>query len=211
MTEVFHSIQGEGHHAGCAAVFIRLAGCNYKCPWCDTDFKMKYQSFEDAIVSEVDKFQCHFIVITGGEPTIHDLVPLLTCLRQDSQRFIAIETNGTNPQRLHKYKSQGLLDWITVSPKNMQFSNNSKFRSNKDSKDEIENVRRSIMLADELKVVLDGQVDPNSFLEYARDKRDKNRLYIQPLSENMKPAVEFVMKNQDWRLSLQMHKILKMP
>ena len=73
VNEIFYSIQGEGRHAGRAAIFVRFSGCNLKCPFCDTDFK-KYD--EMGAIDILNKIQllspdCKFVVFTGGEPTLH--------------------------------------------------------------------------------------------------------------------------------------------
>lgn len=111
--EIFDSVQGEGFHMGKPCTFIRLAGCNLRCPWCDTkeswDAVASMMSADD-IVNKVNK---HMVVITGGEPTIQKLTPLLKLLHRKGH-YIALETNGTNDISENDYE---LINWITVSPK----------------------------------------------------------------------------------------------
>ncbi len=192
VNEIFYSIQGEGYHAGKPAVFIRLAGCNLKCTWCDTDHSKKVEMTGDDIVCEVLKFpDCPLIVITGGEPTIHPLEDLLVILELRTNSIIAIETNGTGTTQLQCLRAKGLVDWITLSPKlNCCY------------------VETDIRVATELKVVFDGIIDPNVFEKYAGNKLERGLCYIQPCSEDYKPAVDFVLKHPQWRLSVQVQKVI---
>ena len=75
--EQFYSVQGEGYHSGRAAYFIRLAGCDVGCVWCDVKESWEidqdqYKSIED-ICSPIKEAQADFAVITGGEPCMYDL------------------------------------------------------------------------------------------------------------------------------------------
>jgi len=189
VNEIFYSIQAEGRNAGKPAIFVRLAGCNLKCPFCDTDHEpykeMTAYELEDA-VNELDKDAKGqaIVVITGGEPTLQ--------LKEDEplfqDRFIAIETNGTLPV-------PSWIDWITVSPK---------------TKLDID--WRKV---DELKVVY-GWFDDDYLIEIGSEARWYGvKCYIQPMAdENGKfdpiPAVEFAKKYPDWTLSVQFHKLLNL-
>lgn len=197
VNETFFSIQGEGFYTGRPAFFIRLAGCNLNCPWCDTDHSEKENVSVEALVNEVKFVLNHhkplLIVITGGEPTTHELTPLLSGLKSlcDGGLLkditIAVETNGTNPTYLIQLKHKSLLDWISFSPKAG-----------------IEYDMALIVQFDEVKVVFDEVIDPEEFkMLFASDKR-----FIQPCSENFKPAVDFVKTHPGWRLSVQTHKVI---
>ena len=116
--EIFTSIQGEGVKCGQPMVFIRLIGCNLRCRFCDTkqprqskEREMSAKDIAREVVSQTSDNMVRWVCITGGEPTIHDLGPLIYELRSAS-RYVALETNGTRildrPER---------PDWITVSPK----------------------------------------------------------------------------------------------
>lgn len=115
--EQFYTFQGEGFHAGRAAYFIRTFGCPVHCPWCDSagtwhpDYipeKVIRWTVED-LVAEVTKTAAEFVVVTGGEPAIHDLAPLVDALHAVG-RPVHLETSGAFPIR-------GDFDWITLSPK----------------------------------------------------------------------------------------------
>ena len=115
--ERFHSFQGEGCHAGRAAFFIRTYGCPVHCPWCDSagtwhpDLKPDALNRMDvaALAEEAAAARPAFVVVTGGEPAIHDLAPLTDALRAAGLP-VHLETSGAFPVRGH-------FDWITLSPK----------------------------------------------------------------------------------------------
>jgi organic radical activating enzyme len=105
VNDLFYSLQGEGAWIGYPAYFIRLAGCNLNCDFCDTDYDHKFYADE----VELSRFvKGSHVVITGGEPCMQDIQPLVNQLRKEN-KWIAIETNGTFP--IPK------VDWVTVSPK----------------------------------------------------------------------------------------------
>ena len=95
VNEIFYSIQGEGYHAGTAAVFIRFSGCNLKCPFCDTDFTQYTEMTEDEITDEVAKYDAELCVITGGEPTLYpQITEVIRYIKSRKNKLIAtIATN----------------------------------------------------------------------------------------------------------------------
>lgn len=112
--EMFSSIQGEGYHMGKGTTFIRVAGCNLRCSWCDTQHsfdlsKARWMSASEIVAETI--IPHHHVVITGGEPTLYELGPLVTALHALG-KYVAIETNGTNPIPV-----EWEIDWITASPK----------------------------------------------------------------------------------------------
>lgn len=115
--ELFHSWQGEGCHAGRSAFFIRLHGCPLHCTWCDSagTWHPEYvppsvaRMEVDELVARVRESKAPFVVVTGGEPAIHDLVPLCDALHAAGLK-VHLETSGAFPLR-------GIFDWVTVSPK----------------------------------------------------------------------------------------------
>ena len=114
--EIFYSIQGEGHHTGMAAIFIRFSGCNLDCDFCDE--KAKYEAGKilslEEIKNELDKYkECKNIILTGGEPALQIDDNFISFLKKNEYK-IHIETNGT------KELPKG-IDWITVSPKTKDF------------------------------------------------------------------------------------------
>ena len=117
ITKIFHSIQGEGHFVGYPMTFVRLAGCSVlncsirnecdEAPWKTT----RHMTAEE-IVAEIQVMnRVGIVCITGGEPADHDLVKLVSALREPQTHRIHIETSGTK-------SIEGIpFDWITVSPK----------------------------------------------------------------------------------------------
>lgn len=112
VNEIFHSLQGEGFHQGRKASFLRLAKCNLACTFCDTDYHSGLETDIPGIINRLDAYDCKSVIVTGGEPTIYPLTPLLEALKENGY-WVAIESNGTND--LSVYRS--LIDHITISPK----------------------------------------------------------------------------------------------
>ena len=116
--ESFYSIQGEGFHTGKPAYFIRLAGCDVNCHWCDVkeswDISEDQYLSIDEIISNVIKYSAETVIITGGEPLMHNLSELTDALKEKKKK-IHLETSGTHP-------ISGHFDWICFSPKNFKVS-----------------------------------------------------------------------------------------
>ena len=188
IVEIFHSVQGEGYHAGIPHVFVRFGNCNLRCSWCDTDF-LTYQDMElDAIVEQVLSFDCERVIFTGGEPALQDLATIGRRLKA-AGCTLSIETNGTLPV-------DPIIDWICVSPKDQVYPD--------------VNIRQRE--GDELKVVYVGQ----ELSMYDGLKDGFTHMFLQPcyidtatVEENGRSfaAVEALVKRSPgWRLSLQTHK-----
>ena len=133
IVEIFHSVQGEGFHAGIPHVFIRFGNCNLRCEWCDTDF-LKYEELSlDEITERVLSFGCKKVIFTGGEPALQDLQTIGSRLKEFGIS-LSIETNGT-------VEIDPIIDWICVSPKDQIYPN----------------VKIKQVRGDELKIVYCGQ------------------------------------------------------
>lgn len=193
INEIFYSLQGEGFFTGTPAVFVRFSGCNLRCSFCDTQHQQGTMMSLQDIVNEVNKYpNVPLLVLTGGEPSLFINEAFVLELKQKTRKFTAIETNGTRPLPKN-------LDWVTFSPKSA-FSGGS--------------LEPCILRScDELKVVYLGQ----DLSQY--DSIETKHRFLQPcFSEdesqrqaNMKACVEAVMSNPNWRLSLQIHRILNIP
>lgn len=194
VVEIFDSVQGEGMFMGCPATFIRLVGCNLACSWCDTNFTEGTPMTAEEIVEDVTH---PFVVITGGEPALHDLQPLLLALKAKG-KFVAIETNGTLPVR-SVYKQ--LIDWIACSPKP---DNNYEIAEG--------------CIPDELKFVVDETFHickiPFKYMD-SNDPHWAIPIWLQPQGFDMKQSAEkaYRIVTQDvqtgrLRLGIQMHKLL---
>jgi organic radical activating enzyme len=201
--EAFYTLQGEGFHQGKAAYFIRLAGCDVGCFWCDVKeswqesphpIKTIEQIIGDAQRS-VNRQQlpanCQpIVVITGGEPLLHDLDKLTEQLRTLGFRT-HIETSGSSPL-------SGYWDWICLSPK--------KFKKP---------LRQVLAVANELKVIVYNKSDFKWAEENATQVSSGCKLYLQPewsKSSQVTPLIiDYIKANPQWQLSLQVHKYVNIP
>ena len=207
--EMFYTLQGEGAQAGRPAVFLRFAGCNLwnglerdradaVCNFCDTDFVgvdgQNGGQFKaaDELAARVSSFWPEgkdgkpFVVCTGGEPLLQLDLPLIDALH--AQGFeIAVETNGT-------IEAPEGLDWICVSPK--------------------ANAALVLKKGNELKLVYpqdEAEAQPERFTEL-----DFQHFFLQPkdnseAARNVQAAAAYCLKNPQWRLSLQTHKLTGLP
>lgn len=187
VNETFLSLQGEGYFTGTAAFFLRLSGCNLRCPFCDTQHQSYTEMSEDDIVAEASRHKPRHIVITGGEPALQLTESLVDKLHA-AGFFIQVETNGTLPL------PEG-IDWVTCSPKGdfPQFP------------------------VDELKVLFMGDVtDPEAIISPLLGKESGVKLYLQPLDTGnekqnrtiLRSCINYVLQHPWWSLSLQTHKIV---
>lgn len=192
--EHFYTLQGEGFYSGQAAYFIRLGGCDVGCVWCDV--KDSWDSGKHPLMktSELAAIAAQhagkIVVITGGEPCMHDLQPLTDALHKAGLRT-HIETSGSSPL-------SGALDWITLSPK--------KFKAP---------LTESLQKADELKIVVFNKSDFKWAEEHAAMVSEQCRLYLQPewsKRDVMTPLIiDYIQQNPKWQLSLQTHKYINIP
>lgn len=192
--ESFYTIQGEGYHSGRAAYFIRTAGCDVGCVWCDV--KESWDAVPSQIkpiseiIEEVSASKTDFVVITGGEPTMYDLGPLTKALKAIGME-IAIETSGA-------YPISGEFDWICLSPKKFKMP-----------------LEENYELADELKMIIYNQHDFKWSAELAKKVNPSCKLFLQPeweKEEQMLPfIIDYVKQNIEWKISLQTHKYLNIP
>lgn len=182
VNEIFRSVQAEGRNSGTPCVFVRLAGCNLACPFCDTDHDPFTEMSAEEIDRRIDELANGdpdlLIVFTGGEP----------CLQLKESEVIggtrpkAIETNGTLP--VPKW-----IGWVTVSPK---------------SELPLESYRG----ASEVKVLM-GQLSEEYL---AKLEETHAALYVQPLERagkmNMRECLDFLKRRPRWKLSVQYHKLI---
>lgn len=175
---------------GVSAFFIRLAGCDVGCPWCDTKVSWPMRAHPpvtiDHLVEQVQAARPQIIVITGGEPLLHDLLPLSQALKPLNIP-LHLETSGAYPLR-------GQLDWVTLSPKPRKPPHPSLYAQ-----------------AQELKVVIQTAADFAWAEQQAAQLPRPIPQFLQP--EWSAPASQqlvwnYVCQHPQWRLSLQSHKLL---
>lgn len=192
--EMFYSLQGEGYHQGKAAFFIRLAGCDVGCVWCDVKdswdaSKHPVLSIEE-IVNSALAHPCRLAIITGGEPLLYNLDPLTIALRAAGFQT-NIETSGSSPM-------SGKWDWVCLSPK--------KFKAP---------LPENVALASELKVVIFNKSDFEWAETYASQTATACKLFLQPEWDKQVQitplVIEYVKANPKWELSAQLHKYIQVP
>lgn len=188
INEIFYSIQGEGLYTGCAAVFVRLAGCTMGCSWCDTKYaaQTNMRLTPKSILAEIKKYNCPRVILTGGEPCEQQISPLIALLHSDGFE-IHMETNGSINIDTKNIKC------LTVSPKRNPHPD-------------------MLKKADAIKCVIDdnpqSQTEP---LRYQKYLKDGAALFIQPESnkkENLVKCLELIKQNPQIRLSVQLHKLI---
>ena len=192
--EAFYTIQGEGFHQGKAAYFIRLAGCDVGCVWCDVkeswDVSRHPRQTIDSIVRNAIECPGRLAVVTGGEPLMHNCTEITTALHAAGFET-NIETSGA-------YPLTGQWDWICLSPK--------KFKPP---------LPGILSLANELKVVIYNKSDFDWAEKYAHAVSPGCKLYLQPEWERasqMTPLIiDYIKRNPKWEFSLQLHKYIHVP
>ena len=190
INEIFFSLQGEGFHSGTPAVFVRFSGCNLHCVFCDTQHQRGLMMSLQEIVDEVNKYpEAPLLVLTGGEPSLFIDETFVAALKAATGKFVAIETNGTCPLPAN-------LDWVTFSPKN-----------NLEGGDEQPCV---LTQCDELKVVYLGQ-ELAQYDDIAATYRFLQPCYCEDAvqrEKNTQACLLAVLSHPQWRLSLQIHRVL---
>ena len=192
--ESFYTIQGEGFYQGRAAYFIRLGGCDVGCVWCDVkeswDARKHPLVSIDDLLQQVKSTPAQLVVITGGEPLLHNLTTLTNKL-QAAGLQTNIETSGSSPL-------SGLWDWICLSPK--------KFKAP---------LPEVVPFANELKIIVFNKTDFKWAEEFAAMVSPNCKLYLQPewsKSKEITPLiVNYIKANPKWELSLQIHKYINVP
>lgn len=188
LSEIFYSIQGEGTWTGTPAVFVRLAGCNLACDFCDTDYATRSIAAVDEVLQAVRAAggDCPSVILTGGEPLAQaEALALIDALRRDGRR-VHVESNGTI------YVPLPDDVWLCVSPK--------------ERVDE-----RMAARADEAKLIVDERVPEEHLPLFA----NLPVILLQPegnKSKNVTIALDYVKAHpRRFRLSLQTHKFIGVP
>lgn len=176
---------------GVNAFFIRLGGCDVHCPWCDTKHSWNPSvhpliSISD-LVNTAQAFNPAIVIVTGGEPLLHDLSPLTTEFNRAGIQ-VHLETSGA-----HAYS--GNFDWVTFSPKQFKAPHHSIYAH-----------------VNEIKIVINNEYDFKWAEQQAVLVPDSALFYLQPEwnTPNSKDLiVKYILHNSQWRISLQTHKLLQ--
>ena len=188
LVEIFESLQGEGRNTGRPCVFVRFAGCNLACPWCDTDVRERFSMTLDELLAEIASYKAKTVVLTGGEPTLIEGVPELIAALKAAGYFIAVETNATVDADWLQF-----VDYVACSPK-AEFP------------DKIE-----LKKANEVRVVAsdDRAVE---FCRRVKEIIEADDYYVSPCDHDgeidFATAKSVLSKLDGWSLSVQLHKIL---
>jgi 7-carboxy-7-deazaguanine synthase len=194
LMEDFYTIQGEGAFQGHAAYFLRLGGCEVGCVWCDVKDSCDIRAHPVIHIQEMVKrakaSTGRIVVVTGGEPAMHDLTTLTRELKNAGLRT-HIESSGA-------YPLTGEWDWVCFSPKKFK-SPDASFASR----------------ADELKVIIFNKTDFAWAEEFAGQVSHGCQLFLQPewsREKEMLPGIiDYVKSRPQWRISLQVHKYMNIP
>lgn len=194
LMEAFYTIQGEGYFQGRAAYFIRLAGCDVGCTWCDVkeswDADKHPLTLIDDLTKPLQNIDTDIVVITGGEPFMYNLDDLTSTIKAKGKRT-HVETSGAHPL-------SGAWDWVCLSPKKFKMSLASYFQ-----------------VANELKIIIYNKSDFKWAETYAEKMNANCKLYLQPEWSKEKAMipliVDYVKLNPKWGISLQTHKYLEVP
>ncbi len=192
--ESFLSIQGEGYHQGLLSYFIRLAGCDVGCTWCDVkeSWPVEESQFRniDDLIAEIKETPAKTIIVTGGEPLMYNLKVLTDKLHAGAYK-IHLETSGA-------YKMSGDFDWITLSPKKFKKPLNEIYNH-----------------ADEIKVIIAGKKDFEWAEAAALKVKPDCHLYLQAewdRKEKQYPRLySYIAEHPTWKISVQSHKYLGIP
>ena len=185
VVETFFSIQGEGYHTGQPCNFIRLAGCPINCKFCDTNKEVKEVRTQATLVKRMTKG--YPVVITGGEPCIHDLGPLTTDLHYGNFQ-IWLETSGIAVTPYY-------ADYVAVSPKVGHH-----FRKDVASRaDEVKWLVPEWSL-EEIQVLSEFFAKAEHYIQPVND-------YLMVNKENVQKAIQ-IATYLKWPVSIQMHKII---
>ena len=189
--EKFYTIQGEGYYSGQPFYFIRLGGCDVGCHWCDVKESWDHNQHQfieiDDLIKDVKEHTSN-VIITGGEPLMWNLTELTMRFKENNIK-LHLETSGA-------HELSGNWDWICLSPKKKMLP-----------KKEI------YSMADELKVVIYNNDDFKFAIQESEKVSHECKLFLQPEWSKFdlmkEKIIQFVMKNKNWNISLQIHKYLE--
>ena len=198
--EVFRSLQGEGTLIGTPTTFIRLTGCNLSCEWCDTEYARKEgrEMSAEEVLAEVDKFETHFVCVTGGEPLMQkSTVGLLELLLEEGYH-VSLETNGSYPLEDLPCSMDLLVSMDMKCPS-----------SGMEGKMVLANLEL-LSPVDQLKFVVADRNDMMYAYELLQEHPVQCNVIFTPVGGlELKPVADFVLKkNLNVRVLPQLHKLI---
>lgn len=212
VNEVFETVQGEAFWTGTPAVFVRLQGCDVGCPWCDTKHTWDFQGPQvslaemaakeqdapsyaearlDDLVALVRGHASKHVVITGGEPAMHERLGALCEALLSLGRTVQVETSGTRSLDLP------IGVWVTISPK-LNMPGGYEVKS------------QALARADELKMPVGKPADIEALQNLLANWPHPRHVWLQPLSQSKKATQLCLAAARDngWRVSIQTHKFI---
>lgn len=188
LVEIFESLQGEGRNTGRPCVFVRFAGCNLACPWCDTEIAVRFSMTLEELTAEISRYRTKSVILTGGEPTIREGMSELVAALKAKGYWLAVETNGTaEPDWFMD------LDYVACSPKR-EFP-----------------AAVRLTRANEVRVVASSE-DAVDFCRVVRGRIAADDYYVSPCDHDGEidfATAKYVLSQLDgWSLSVQLHKLL---
>lgn len=207
VNEIFLSIDGEGKRAGELAIFIRLAGCNLRCSYCDTAYALTADAGQkmsvDQILSEVNRLSENIIknvTLTGGEPLIHKDVKVLIESLLDKCYEVNVETNGS------------IVPPIPSKPRSLFYTMDFKCLTSDESDKMNPSALTSLTDNDVLKFVVGSIEDLDQMRAVIYNLNTNAKIYISPVFGKIDPKdiVSYMMKYHmyDARIQLQLHKFI---
>ena len=186
LVEIFESLQGEGRNTGRPCVFVRFAGCNLKCPWCDTDVTKRFSISLNELLKELKQYKAKSVILTGGEPTIQKEMPELVAALKEKGYWVAVETNGTQDADW-----LGFVDYVACSPKR--------------------GAALRLSAANEVRIVAEDEATAD-FCREVRGEIAATDYYVSPCDRggeiDFATAKAVLAQLDGWSLSVQLHKIL---
>lgn len=196
VNEIFNSIDGEGKRAGKLTTFIRLTGCNLRCNYCDTSYAF-HDGIDMSVEEIVKQVKYRNVTLTGGEPLIQNVKPLLIALHHHN---VNIETNGSIDIEPYFFLPNV---WFTVDYKTgssgminkMWYKNFTKLRPQ-----------------DVIKFVVGSREDLEQARKLCNTYRFTCPIYVSPVFGKIEPSkiVEYMQEKEleAWRIQLQLHKFI---
>lgn len=197
LNDLFWTLQGEGHHAGQRALFVRLPYCNYQCPWCDTDYNHYKEWPLEEFINFTEQEPSRFAVVTGGEPMAHKHLPHILQILKEQGFYIACETNGSLP-------IPNEIDYVTTSPKAYTQSKYDDYFVHPSAWER----------TSEWKYVVDNNFDFSILERHNKDPKTVHHSLSPEFTQmqaNLDKIMAHIKENPKWKLSLQTHKWINIP
>jgi 7-carboxy-7-deazaguanine synthase len=205
INEIFYSVQGESTYAGRPCVFVRLTACDLRCSWCDTPYAFHEGTKRalDAVLAEVDRYDCPLVEVTGGEPLLQkEVYPLMQALL-DRGKTVLLETGG------HRSTAQVPEQVVTILDVKCPGSGEA-------ARMEWDNLAR-LRAHDEVKFVIKDRTDYEYARQVIRDHALSGRvaaIHVSPVHGVLEPKLlsEWVLADRlPVRVQLQLHKFIWSP